>query len=177
MKKPKTQKPAKPAKAKARPSSPPPLKVLADCRRARHDYFILETFTAGMSLQGWEVKAARAGRAQINEAHVRPVRGEMFLLGSHFTPLVSAGTHKEPDPARSRKLLLHAKEISRIGGKVQRAGLTLVPLQMHLARGKIKLSLALARGKKKHDRREALKEKDWQRQQRRILSTKIKTRR
>ena len=144
-------------------------KALAECRRARHDYFVLETFTAGMVLQGWEVKSARAGRAQINEAYVAVSRGEVFLLGSHFSPLTSAGTHIEPNPSRSRKLLLTGREISRLQGKVKQAGLTLVPLRMYLSRGKIKISVGLARGKKKHDRRHAIKTKQWNRDKQRIF--------
>ncbi len=127
--------------------------------------------TAGMALEGWEVKAARAGRAQINEAYVSASRGEVFLLGAHFSPLATTSTHKEADPVRSRKLLLQAKEIERLRGKVKQAGLTIIPLRMHLLRGKIKLSIGLARGKKKHDRRETLKQKQWKRDQQRILKT------
>ena len=138
------QKPKPPPQAK-----PAEEKTLADCRRARHDYFILETLTAGMVLQGWEVKSARAGRAQINESYVIVSRAEVFLLGSHFSPLTTTSTHTEADPARSRKLLLNAKEIDRLQGKTKQAGLTIVPLRMYVVRGKIKLAIGLARGKKK----------------------------
>ena len=116
------QKPKPPPQAK-----PAEEKTLADCRRARHDYFILETLTAGMVLQGWEVKSARAGRAQINESYVIVSRAEVFLLGSHFSPLTTTSTHTEADTARSRKLLLNAKEIDRLQGKTKQAGLTIVP--------------------------------------------------
>ena len=122
------QKPKPPPQAK-----PAEEKTLADCRRARHDYFILETLTAGMVLQGWEVKSARAGRAQINESYVIVSRAEVFLLGSHFSPLTTTSTHTEADPARSRKLLLNAKEIDRLQGKTKQAGLTIVPLRMLMA--------------------------------------------
>lgn len=122
-------------------------------------------------LQGWEVKAARAGRAQIGEAYISASRGEVFLLGSHFSPLATTSTHKEADPLRSRKLLLQATEIARLRGKVKQAGLTIVPIRMYVARGKIKLAIGLARGKKKHDRRESIKQKQWQRDQQRILKT------
>ena len=125
------------------------VKIIADCRRARHDYFILETFVAGLSLQGWEVKSARAGKAQISESHVASSRGELFLLNSHFAPLSSASSHVEADPKRSRKLLMTRKEISNLAGKVQRAGFTLVPLNMHLLRGKMKLQIGLAKGQEK----------------------------
>lgn len=144
---------------------------MADCRRARHDYFVLETMTAGLVLQGWEVKSARAGRVQLNEAYISASRGEIFLLGAHFSPLAQTSTHKEADPLRSRKLLLQQKEISRLRGKVKQAGLTIIPLRMYVLRGKIKLSIALARGKKQHDRRETIKQKQWNRDKQRILKT------
>lgn len=144
-------------------------KYLCENRRARRDYEILETFTAGLVLQGWEVKSARAGRAQIVESYVVPTRGEFFLLNSNFTPLISASTHVEAMPSRSRKLLLTAREIRRLLGKVKEAGLTLVPLNMHLSRGNIKLQIALARGKKQHDKRHDTQKRDWQRRQQRIL--------
>ncbi len=146
-------------------------KYICENRRARRDYDILETFTAGLVLQGWEVKSARGGRAQISESYVVPTRGEFFLLNSHFTPLISASTHVETAPARSRKLLLTAHEIRRLLGKVKEAGLTLVPLNMHLSRGNIKLHIGLARGKKQHDKRHDTQKRDWQRQQQRILKT------
>lgn len=144
-------------------------KYICENRRARRDYEILETFTAGLVLQGWEVKSARAGRAQIAESYVVPTRGEFFLLNSHFSPLTSASTHVEADPSRSRKLLLTAREIRRLLGKVREAGLALVPLNMHLSRGNIKLHIGLGRGKKKRDKRRDVQKRDWDRQQRRIL--------
>lgn len=147
-------------------------KRLCENRRARHEYEILETFTAGLVLLGWEVKSARGGRVQLAESYVVAVRGEFFLLNSHFSPLVSASSHAPADPSRSRKLLLTAREIRRLVGRSREAGLTLVPLQMHLSRGKIKLLVALARGKKRHDKRRALLERDWKRQQHRLLKNK-----
>lgn len=152
-------------------------KRLCENRRARFEYEILETFVAGLALQGWEVKSVREGRAQIADSYVAPARGEMFLLGSHFSPPSSMSTHREADPGRTRKLLLTAREIDRLSGRAREAGLALVPLDLHLARGKIKLSLALARGKKTHDRRRAIQEREWKRTQGRILKQKGPTRR
>ena len=156
----------KPQKKTARQAAQ---KRLCENRRARHDYEILETFTAGLVLQGWEVKSARGGRAQISESYVVPSRGEFFLLNSHFAPLLSASTHVEANPSRSRKLLLTAREIRRLLGRVREAGLALVPLDMHLSRGNIKLHIGLARGKKRHDKRHDKQKRDWSRQQQRIL--------
>lgn len=144
-------------------------KRLCENRRARHDYEILETFVAGLVLQGWEVKSVRQGRVQLGESYVVASRGEFFLLNSHFSPLSSTSTHHETDPVRSRKLLMTAHEIRRMLGRSRVDGLTLVPLDMHLVRGKIKLLVGLARGKKKHDKRRALQERHWQRQQQRLL--------
>lgn len=149
-------------------------KRLCENRRARHEYEILETFVAGLVLQGWEVKAARGGRAQIAEGYVIVSRGELFLLNSHFSPQTSVSTHYLAEPTRSRKLLMTAREIRRLIGRVREAGLTLVPLDMHLLRGKIKLSVGLARGKKRHDKRDSLQKRDWQRQQQRLLKTGLR---
>ena len=148
------------------------MKPLADNRRARHDYQILETYQAGLMLQGWEVKSVRAGRAQIGDGHVVVTRGELFLINCHFTPLQTASTHVQAEPSRSRKLLLSRNEIRRLIGKIKEAGLTLVPLNLHLSRGKIKADIAVARGKKQYDKRRALEERDWKRQQGRILRGK-----
>lgn len=146
-------------------------KRLCENRRARHDYEILETFVAGLVLQGWEVKAVRSGRAQLSESYVTVSRGELFLLNSHFSPLASASTHYEIVADRSRKLLMTAREIRRLIGKVREAGLALVPLDMHLSHGKIKLRVGLARGKKTYDKRHALQKREWQRQQQRLLKS------
>ena len=146
-------------------------KRLCENRRARHDYEILETFIAGLVLQGWEVKSVRGGRAQLAESYVVVSRGELFLLNSHFSPLSSTSTHREPVPDRSRKLLMTAREIRRLIGKVREAGMTLVPLDMHLSCGKIKLRVGLGRGKKTYDKRRALQKKEWGRQQQRLLKS------
>jgi SsrA-binding protein len=142
---------------------------IVENKKAFHDYFIEERFEAGIALEGWEVKAIRAGRAQLKEAYVIVSGGELFLLGAHVSPLPTASTHIQPDPTRTRKLLLNASEINRLIGAVERAGYTLVPLDLHYARGRIKLEIGLAKGKKQHDKREAEKERDWKREQQRLL--------
>jgi len=138
-------------------------------RKASHDYFIERRFEAGIALEGWEVKAIRAGRAQLKEAYVIVGNGELFLIGSHISPLPAASTHLNPDPVRTRKLLLHAGEISQLIGSVERAGYTLVPLDLHFKKGLIKLEIGLAKGKKQHDKREAQKDREWRREQQRLL--------
>ena len=138
-------------------------------KKAFHDYFIEERFEAGMVFAGWEVKAIRAGRGNIKEAYIVIRSGEIFILGMHVTPLPTASTHVNPDPTRTRKLLLHATEISKLIGKVERAGYTLVPLDLHFTRGRIKIEVGLAKGKKQHDKRDAEAEKDWKREQGRLL--------
>lgn len=138
-------------------------------KKASHDFFIEERFEAGISLEGWEVKAIRAGHVQIKEAYVI-VRGEeIFLIGCHVTPLTAASTHVQADPVRTRKLLMHAEEIRKLIGKVERAGYTMVPLDLHYTRGRVKLEIGLAKGKKQHDKREAEKDKDWKREQQRLM--------
>lgn len=132
-------------------------------RKATHDYFIEERFEAGMALEGWEVKAIRAGRANIKESYVLLKEGEVFLFGMHISPLISTSSHVKPDPTRTRKLLLHAREISRLIGKVERAGYALVPLDLHFSKGRVKLNIALAKGKKLHDKREDIKDRDTKR--------------
>lgn len=145
---------------------------IAQNKKAFHDYFIEEKYEAGMVLDGWEVKSIRAGRTNLKEAYVIIRGGELYLLGCHISPLPTASTHINPDPVRTRKLLLHAEEIHRLIGKVERAGFTLVPLDMHFVRGRIKLEIGLAKGKKQHDKRETEKEKDWQREKQRLLRNK-----
>lgn len=142
---------------------------IVDNRKAFHDYFIEERHEAGLVLEGWEVKSIRAGRAQIKEAYVVILAGELFLLGAHISPLATASTHVHPDPTRTRKLLLKAEEIAKLVGKVERAGYTLVPLNLHFSRGRIKVEIGLAKGKKQHDKREAEKERDWLREKQRLL--------
>lgn len=142
---------------------------IAQNKKAFHDYSIEERFEAGLVLEGWEVKAIRAGRAQLKEAYVVVKRGEVFIIGAHITPLLSASTHIHPDPTRTRKLLLHAEEIDKLIGKVERAGYTLVPLDLHYSKGRVKLSVGLAKGKKQHDKRDAEKERDWVREKSRLM--------
>ncbi|MDO5057267.1 MAG: SsrA-binding protein SmpB [Lautropia sp.] len=145
---------------------------IAENRKAGFNYFIEERIEAGLVLEGWEVKAIRAGRVQIQEAYVIVRAGELFLIGAHITPLISASTHVKPDVTRNRKLLLHAAEIARLIGKVERAGYSLVPLNLHFSKGRIKLSLGLAKGKKLYDKRATEREKDWQRERSRLMKNK-----
>lgn len=133
-------------------------------RKAFHDYFIEERFEAGMALEGWEVKAIRAGRAQLKESYVIVRNGEIFLIGAHISPLASASTHVNPQPDRTRKLLLHAEEIRKLIGKVERAGYAMVPIDLHYSKGRVKLAMGLARGKKQYDKREAIAERDAKRE-------------
>ena len=140
-------------------------------KKAFHDYFIEEQFEAGIMLEGWEIKAIRAGRANIKESYVIVRDGEVFIFGMHITPLSQASTHINPDPTRTRKLLLHAAQISKLIGKVERAGFTLMPLDLHYQRGRVKVQIGLAKGKKLHDKREAEKTRDWNRDKARILKT------
>ena len=145
---------------------------IIDNRKAFHDFFIEEKLEAGLVLEGWEVKGIRAGRANIKESFVVIRNGEVFILGMHITPLISASTHVKADPVRRRKLLLHNHEIAKLIGKVERAGYTLVPLDMHFKRGRIKLTLGLAKGKKQHDKREVSKQRDWDREKARLMREK-----
>lgn len=145
---------------------------IAQNKKAFHDYFIEEKYEAGIALQGWEVKAIRAARVQLKEAYVVIRSAELNLIGCHISPLTSASTHVDADPVRTRKLLLHAEEISKLIGKVERAGYTLVPLDLHYTRGRIKLEIGLAKGKKQHDKRESEKDRDWQREKQRLLRVK-----
>ena len=142
---------------------------IVENRKAFHDYFIEERFEAGIALEGWEVKAIRAGRAQLKEAYVTVSNGELFLIGAHVSPLPTASTHVQPDPTRTRKLLLNASEINKLIGSVERAGYTLVPINLHYARRRIKLEIGLAKGKKQHDKRQSEKDRDWKREQQRLL--------
>jgi len=144
-------------------------------RKALHDYQVEERYEAGIVLEGWEVKAIRAGRAQIKEGYVIVRAAELYLIGAHITPLAQASTHIRPDPVRTRKLLLHAAEIRKLIGKVERAGYTLVPLDFHYRRNRVKLAIGLAKGKKQHDKREAARDKDWQRERQRLLKTSMRT--
>ena len=138
-------------------------------RKAYHDYFVEEKFEAGLALEGWEVKSIRAGRSQLKEAYVLIKSGEIVLFGAHIMPLPTASTHIRPDPTRTRKLLMHRIEINRLVGKVERAGYTLVPLDLHFKGGRIKLEIGLAKGKKQYDKRATEKERDWNRERQRLL--------
>ena len=138
-------------------------------KKAFHDYFIEERFEAGLALEGWEVKAIRAGGVQLKEAYVVVKDGEMFLIGCHISPLSAASTHVQPDPTRTRKLLLHAEEIRKLIGKVERAGYTLVPLDLHFTKGRVKIAIGLAHGKKQHDKRDTEKKRDWEREKQRLM--------
>ncbi len=144
---------------------------IAQNRRARHDFFIDDTIEAGLALEGWEVKSLRDGRAQLAEAYVHIRNGEGWLVGAHFSPLASASTHVKADPTRSRKLLLNRGELDRLIGLVERKGAALVPMNLHWTRGRVKLDVGVARGKKQHDKRQSKKEADWQRQKARILKS------
>lgn len=138
-------------------------------RRARYDYFIEERFEAGVALKGWEVKALRAGRLQLQEAYVLLKDDEAWLFGAHVSPLPTTSTHVQPDPTRSRKLLLHRRQIDSLVGAVERKGRTIVPLVMYWKNGRAKLEVGLARGKKEHDKRANTKERDWQREKARVM--------
>jgi SsrA-binding protein len=142
---------------------------ITDNKKAFHDYFIEEKFEAGLVLEGWEVKAIRAGRVQLKEAYVVVKNGAVYLIGCHISPLLTASTHIHPDPTRSRKLLLHASEINKLIGKTERAGFTLVPLDMHYLKGRIKLEIGLAKGKKQHDKRAAEKDREWIKEKQRLV--------
>ncbi|WP_272486576.1 SsrA-binding protein SmpB [Zeimonas sediminis] len=142
---------------------------IAQNKKALHDYFIEERFEAGLVLEGWEVKAIRAGRAQLKEGYVVIRDAELFLIGAHITPLPEASTHVKPDPTRTRKLLLHGAQIAKLIGKVERAGYTLVPLDLHYKGGRVKCEIGLAKGKKQYDKRETEREREWQRERQRLI--------
>ena len=143
-------------------------------KKAFHDYYIEEKYEAGLVLEGWEVKAIRAGRVQIKEAYVRLVRDAFYLIGSNITPLISASTHVYPEPMRDRKLLLNKREIEKLSARVDRAGYTLLPLDMHFVRGRIKLEIGLGKGKKQHDKRDVEREKDAKREVARVMKSQNK---
>ena len=145
---------------------------IAQNRKAFHDYFVEQKFEAGLVLEGWEVKSIRAGRIQLKEAYVIIRNGELFLIGCHISPLATASRHVQPDPVRTRKLHMHGEEINRLVGLVERAGYTLLPLNLHFTRGRIKLEIGLAKGKKQHDKRQADKEREWEREKQRLLKVR-----
>jgi len=152
--------------AKAKKKSPA---NIAQNKRARYDFQIEETFEAGISLQGWEVKSLREGHVQLKESYALLKNNEAFLLGCHITPLLSASTHINPDATRTRKLLLHRSELDKLIGAVERKGYTLIPMSLFWKHGRAKLQLGLGKGKKKHDKRATEKSRDWQRQKERIM--------
>ena len=142
---------------------------IIDNRKAFYDYSVEERYEAGLVLEGWEVKALRAGRGQIKEGYVVIRDGELFLIGAHISPLPEASTHVKPDPVRTRKLLLHKTEIHKLIGKVEQRGYTLVPLNFHYKGGRVKCEVGLAKGKKQHDKRETEKKRDWEREKAQIM--------
>ncbi|AHB06167.1 SsrA-binding protein [Pandoraea pnomenusa] len=144
---------------------------IIDNKKAFFDYFIEERYEAGIALEGWEVKAIRAGRAQIKEGYVVIKNGEIFLIGAHISPLTSTSTHVKADPVRTRKLLLKADEIKKLIGKVEQRGYTLVPINLHYSKGLVKCEIGLAKGKKLHDKRETEKQRDWEREKARLMRT------
>lgn len=144
-------------------------KTIALNKRARYDYHIVERYEAGMALQGWEVKAIRAGRANLTDGYAYVRNGEIFLIGAQITPLIQASSHVVAEDRRTRKLLLHRREIDKLIGGVERDGYTLVPTAMYWSKNKVKLEIALAKGKQSHDKREATKERDWQRDKQRVM--------
>ena len=145
--------------------------TIAVNRLARHDYFIEDDFEVGLALEGWEVKSLRAGNLQLKESYVFVKNGEMWLVGAHISPLSSASSHVKADPRRTRKLLAHRREIDRLVGLVDRKGYTLVALSAYWSRGRAKLKIGIARGKKAHDKRATIKERDWKRDQARMLKS------
>ncbi len=154
---------------KSKPAADAGSRTIALNKKARHDYALEERLEAGLALEGWEVKSLRAGRVQLRESYVLIKDAEAWLFGTHISPLTSASTHVHPDPTRTRKLLLHRSELNKLIGAVERKGYTLVPLAMYWKRGRAKLEIALAKGKKAHDKRATEKERDWQREKQRIL--------
>jgi SsrA-binding protein len=138
-------------------------------KKARHDYIIEEKYEAGLELKGWEVKAIRSGRVQIADSHVIIRKGEVFLLNALITPLHSASTHVLPDPSATRKLLLNRREINKLMGSVEKEGYTIVPLVMYWKKSRVKVEIALAKGKKLHDKRASNKDRDWKREKERIF--------
>jgi SsrA-binding protein len=138
-------------------------------KKARFDYFVEESIESGVALEGWEVKSLRDKRVQLREAYVVMKDGEAWLIGAHISPLPTACKHVFTDPTRSRKLLMHRREIDRLLGAVERQGYTVVPLRMYWKHGRAKLSVGLAKGKKQHDKRAVKRERDWQREKARVL--------
>lgn len=151
--------------------------TIVDNRKAYHDYFIEDRFEAGLVLQGWEVKAIRAGHVQLKESYIIVRDAEIWIVGMHISPLANISTHVTPDATRTRKLLLRSEEISKLIGRVEQRGYTMVPLNLHYKNGRIKLDFGLGRGKKQHDKRDTARDKDWQRERDRIMKHDIRSRR
>lgn len=145
---------------------------IAENKKARFNYLIETTYEAGLVLQGWEVKAIREGRAQLTDGYVVIREGELYLIGCQITALRSASTHVKPEAARTKKLLMHKEEIERLIGKVEQRGYTLVPINLHYNKGRVKIDIALAKGKKLHDKRQSEKERDWNREKARLMRHK-----
>ena len=146
--------------------------IIVKNKKAYFDYFIEDKYEAGLVLRGWEAKAVRAGRAQLAESYIVIRKAEVFLIGAHFSALQSASTHVRPDPTRTRKLLLKALEIGKLIGKVERSGYSLVPLDLHFLNGYVKINVGLGKGKKHHDKRASIKEKEWKKEEQRIMKQK-----
>ena len=158
--------------AKKSKSKKPAPATIALNKKARFDYFIEDTIEAGLALQGWEVKSLREGRLQLKESYVIIQNNEAWLIGAHISALASASTHITPDPTRTRKLLLHRRELDRLIGAIDRQGYTLVPLAMYWSKGRAKLEIGLAKGKKQHDKRASIKARDWEREKHRVLKSR-----
>ncbi len=162
----KSSKPEKPSKPKKVDTTP---RLIAENRKARFDFYIEDRFEAGIALLGWEVKSLREAKANLKESYAIFRNDEAWLIGAHITALTSASTHVDADPVRMRKLLLHRREIDRLRGSVERDGYTLVPLEMNWVNGRAKVTLGLAKGKNTRDKRDSIKDRDWQRQKGRVL--------
>ena len=158
--------------AKKKKSAKSASSTIALNKKARFDYFIEDTIEAGLALQGWEVKSLREGRIQLKESYVIIQNNEAWLLGAHISALASASTHITPDPTRTRKLLLHRRELDRLIGAIDRQGYTIVPLAMYWSKGRAKLEIGLAKGKKQHDKRASIKARDWEREKHRVLKSR-----
>lgn len=158
------------AKQKTKPTNTD--STIALNKKARHDFTIEDRYEAGLALLGWEVKSLRAGRVQVRDSYVLIKNGEAFLFGTLITPLASASTHVEPDPTRTRKLLLQKSELNKLIGAVERKGYTVVPLAMYWKNGRAKIEIALAKGKQEHDKRESERDRDWQREKQRLLKSR-----
>lgn len=145
---------------------------IASNKKIYHDYHIEQRFEAGISLLGWEVKSIRAGKVQLKDSYVIFKQKEPWLIGSHISPLHTTSTHEAADPQRSRKLLLHLEEIQKLQKAVQQKGYTLVPLDFHWHNNRVKLTIALSKGKKTHDKRASIKQKEWDREKARLIKRK-----